>query len=303
MIGLPPIRSWLYAPGNSEKLLERVFAAGADAVILDLEDSVPLAEKTRARSMVAEAVRRRATGGRTALIVRMNSVASGLAEDDLRAVVGPGLAGLRLPKVEQPEEVQRIAAALLCAEQEAGLAAGSIALVCGIESAAGVEAAVDIARADSRVTTLAFGAADFAADIGAEVGPEQFETLYARSRLVFACRIAGLGPPVESVYVRLDDDEGLERSTRAARALGFFGRACIHPRQLPIVNAIFTPTAAEVDRAHAIVNDAKAAADIGAGALRLADGTFVDAPIVRRAELVLRTAASFPPITTTEELR
>ena len=301
MIGLPPFRSWLYAPGNDPEILERVFTAGADAVILDLEDSVPPAEKERARSLVAEAVRRRAVAERPAVFVRVNGLATGQADDDAWAVVVAGLTGIRVPKVEHPEEVRRFAAVISGAERAAGLAPGSVALVCGIESAAGVEAASEIARADPRVATLSFGATDFIADIGGELGPAGLETLYARSRLVVACRAAGLVPPVESVHIAIDDDEGLERTTRASRALGLFGRACIHPRQLAIVHAVFTPTAAEIARAREIVAAARSAAAAGRGALRLPDGSFVDPAVVRRADLVLRAADAFPGAATEVE--
>ena len=127
-MSLPPLRSWLYAPGNNPKLLERVFTAGTDAVILDLEDAVPPAEKARARSMVAAAVRAHAGVRGPVLFVRVNHPDTGLAEDDVKAVLGPGLDGLRVPKVESPETVQMLTA----------WTGGGIPLVCNIESALGV---------------------------------------------------------------------------------------------------------------------------------------------------------------------
>lgn len=290
MTRLPPIRSWLYAPGNDPKLLDRVFGAGADAVILDLEDAVPRAEKERARSLVAAAVAGRAGRPRPATFVRVNAPGTELVELDVRAVVSEGLVGLRLPKVERREDVTRVAALVAAAERAAGLADASVRLVCGIETARGVECAIEIAQASDRIDALAFGAADFVADVGAEVGDAQLETLYARSRLVIASRVAGLLPPVDSVHARLDDPEGLERTTRQTKALGFFGRACVHPRQVGSVNAAYTPTPEEVGRARAIIEAASLAEGSGTGALRLADGAFVDVAIVRRAELVLRTA-------------
>src|SRR5215471_7124668 len=209
---LPPIRSWLYAPGNNAKLLERVFTAGADAVILDLEDAVPPGEKLRARSMVAEAVRSRAGRKGPAVFVRVNHPDTGLAEADVKAMVGPGLDGLRVPKVESADTVASIAR----------WSGGGIPLVCNIESAAGVWNARDVAATSPDVLTLAFGSADFLRDVHGLATPEALETLHARSQLVLACRVVGVRPPVDGVYPQLVDDAGLEQTTRQSRALGFF---------------------------------------------------------------------------------
>lgn len=289
---LPPIRSWLYTPGNNPKLLERVFTAGADAVILDLEDAVPPAEKVRARALVAEAVRARVGLGGPAVTVRVNHPDTGLTRADVHAVVAPGLDGLRLPKVEDPEQVRQVAAWVAASEEQQGLPAGGIRLICSLETALGVWRAVEIAQAHPRTIALTFGTVDFTRDVGLEVGPDGLETLYARSHLVLASRVAGLRPPIESVYAQLHDDEGFERSTRQSRALGFFGRSAIHPRQVPIIHRVFTPSDEEVSRARHIVEAAQAAEAAGAGAIQFPDGTFVDAPVVRRAEDVLRLAAA-----------
>lgn len=279
---LSPIRSWLYAPGNNAKLLERVFTAGADAVILDLEDAVPPGEKLRARAMVSETVRARPTGTGPALFVRINHPETGLAEADAQAVLAPALDGLRIPKVESAETVRLI-------EQWTG---GGVPLVCNIESAVGVWMAREIASASANLLALAFGAADFLRDINGFATPDALETLYARSHLVLACRLAGIRPPVEGVYPRLDDDSGLEHTTRQSRALGYFGRSALHPRQVPIINAVFTPSSEEVERAREIVAASAAAETTGSGALRLPSGDFVDVAIVRQAEATLHLADS-----------
>jgi citrate lyase subunit beta / citryl-CoA lyase len=277
-MSLPPLRSWLYAPGNNPKLLERVFTAGADAVILDLEDAVPPAEKARARSMVAAAVRAHAGVRGPVLFVRVNHPDTGLAEDDVNAVLGPGLDGLRVPKVESPETVQMITA----------WTGGAIPLVCNIESALGVWNAREIASAGADVLTLAFGSADFLRDVNGLSTSDALETLHARSQLVLACRVAGVRSPVDGVYTRLDDDAGLEHTTRQSRSLGFFGRSALHPRQVAIINAAFTPSDSEVAEARDVVSAATSAETTGSGALRLANGDFVDVAIVRRAEATLQ---------------
>jgi citrate lyase subunit beta/citryl-CoA lyase len=202
----------------------------------------------------------------------------------------PGLDGLRVPKVEEPATVQRVAAWVAEAEAAQGLPVGEIPLICSLETARGVWNALEIAQADPRFFALTFGAVDFVRDLNLIPGPEELETLYARSRLVLAARVAGGRAPIDSVYPRLQDDEGLERSTRQGRALGFFGRSAIHPRQVPIIHTVYTPSEAEIAAAREIVEAAAAAEAVGTGALRLPNGDFVDVPVVRRAEELLRLA-------------
>ncbi|MBV9578181.1 MAG: CoA ester lyase [Chloroflexi bacterium] len=281
-MSLPPLRSWLYAPGNNAKLLERVFTGGADAVILDLEDAVPAGEKLRARAMVAEAVRAHAGVRGPALFVRVNHPETGLAEADVKAVLGPGLDGLRIPKVESAATVGLVAE----------WTGGGVPLVCNVESAAGVWNAREIAAATPDVLTLAFGSADFLRDVSGLASPEALETLHARSHVVLAARVAGVRSPVDGVYTRLDDDAGLELTTRQSRTLGFSGRSALHPRQVPIINAVFTPSAAEVAQAREVVAAANAAEATGSGALRLPNGDFVDIAVVRRAEAILELDAA-----------
>ncbi len=289
---LAPVRSWLYAPGNNPRLLEKVFAAGADAVILDLEDAVPPQEKDRARVLVADAIRARRGEVRPAVFVRINHPETGRAEEDVRAVVQDGLHGLRVPKVESAESVRHVHAWMAGAEATKRLAVGALPLVCNIESALGVWNAGEIATATPRVYALGYGAADFERDVGVTLGDEGIETLYARSRLVIASRVGGLRPPVDSVYRHLQDDEGLERSTRQARAMGFFGRSAIHPRQVPIINAVFTPTPEELAWARGVAQASSTAEESGRGALQLASGEFVDVAVLRRAQDMLEMASA-----------
>lgn len=288
---LPPLRSHLYAPGNNARLLDKVFSAGADAIILDLEDAVPTADKTRAREMVAEVVRSRAGKPEPVTFVRVNHPSSGLAEGDVSAAVQPGLAGLRLPKMEDAETVRQIAALVDRAEAANRMPPGSVVLICGIESAAGVFHALEIAAAHPRVSALAFGATDFVRDVGITPGPEGLEMLYACSQIVLASRMAGVRPPVDTVYRFLDDPAGLEKSARQAKALGFFGKSVIHPKQVPIVNSVFTPTNEEIAHARETVELAAQAASQSQGAVQDRRGEFVDVAVVRRAQAILALAA------------
>ncbi len=287
---LPPLRSHLYAPGNNARVLDKVFAAGADAVILDLEDAVPPAEKIRARAMAAETVRVHASQAGAALFVRINHPSSGLAEDDIHMVVLPGLSGLRLPKVEDAATVRHIAGWVAKAEIANGVPVGLVAFICIVESAAGVFRAYEIASAHPRVIALGYGAADFVRDVGIIPGDDGNEMLYTLSHLVLVSRVAGIRPPVDSVYRFLDDAAGLEKSARQARALGMFGKSAIHPKQVPIINAAFSPTQEEIADARKLVALAQDAEAQGSGVVQNSSGEFVDIAVVRRAQGILSLA-------------
>lgn len=287
--GRPPaprrlLRSFLYAPGSRERLLGKALVAGADAVICDLEDAVAPADRPAARQAVAALVATHGAYAPCQVHVRVNTGPDGYDRADLDAVVAPGLAAIRLPKAVDPDQVAAVAGRLDALERARGLPVGSIGLYPTVETAAGVEQARALAAAP-RVVGLAFGAADFLADIGAAGGDGRDATLLARSTLVLASRAAGIGPPVDGAHVDLADTEGLRRSTRWARSLGFFGRSAIHPRQLPVIHEAFTPTAAELAWAARVV----AAVRDGA-ATAVVDGGFVDAPVVRRARDLLALA-------------
>lgn len=295
-------RSFLYAPGNNPKLLERVYSAGADAVVLDLEDSVPEQEKPRARALVAQAVdRARDERAVPVTFVRVNGVESARCEDDIRAVVRLGLRGLRLPKVESTDAVMQAATWVDAAEWETRLVPGSICVDCSIETARGVHFAMAIASSSPRVRALVFGALDFALDIGVELTENSLECLYARSQIVIASRVATIRPPVDGVYPRLSDPEGLLASVRSARTLGFFGKSAVHPSQLGAIHAVFTPSPEEIDRAQRIVQAFEEAAASGRGAVRLDDGTFIDPPVADRARQTLALAKRFVQRELTEE--
>jgi citrate lyase subunit beta / citryl-CoA lyase len=270
-------RTYLYAPGSQERVIGKALAAGADAVVLDLEDAVAPADKPAARRMVAASL---VEDPPCDVHVRVNRDGHGWSMEDLRAVVRPGLAALRLPKAESPDAVRALDDVLAELERAVGLAEGAVALYPTVESAAGSLAAHEVLAASARMVRPAFGASDFLADIGAH-GDEDLGTLHARSALVLASRAAGTGPPIDSVHTTLDDEQGLRRAAQRARALGFFGKSIIHPRQIPAVHAVFTPTAEEVAWAERTV----AAAD--ANAASTVDGEFVDAAVAARARAVL----------------
>jgi len=256
-------RSYLFAPGHNARLLGKVFDAGADAVMLDLEDAVPPDAKHTARRHVAAALVEHAAW------VRVNAARTPLCAADLDAVAERAY-GIRIPKVESPDDV------LWVAERAPGKP-----LICAIETARGVLAAQEIASVPG-VRHLAMGGVDLQRDLNCAGG--NLQTLYVRSHLVVASAAAGIEPPIDSVYPRLGDDAGLREQAEFARSLGFFGKSAISPRQLPVLHDVFTPTEQELAWAEAVV-DAFAAA--GGNACRLPDGEFIDLPVAARARRLL----------------
>ena len=289
-----PMRSFLFAPGNRPRMLQKVGHCGADAVILDLEDAVPISEKEATREAVRDAVGAIDT---CPVYVRINPLeaAAGFSQPigdaDLAAIVRPGLAGVILPKAESPDDLRRADSLLQGLESQHGLAQGDIDVIPIIETALAIQRAYEIAASGSRVKRLAFGAGDFTRDIGVSWSRREIESQHARSTLVIASRAAGLEPPLDTVWVDLRDERGLVRSTRTARQLGFQGKMAIHPGQVEPINAVFSPTDAEVAQATRVVDAfAQAEAD-GLASIQL-DGQFIDYPIVESARRVLAMAAA-----------
>jgi citrate lyase subunit beta/citryl-CoA lyase len=274
-----PIRSYLYVPASDPRRVDKALGSDADAVVLDLEDAVAPNRKSEARKtarQLLEAVPPKP------VLVRVNALGSSLAAEDLEAVAGPNLFGIRLPKAEDPQEVRRAAETL----------EGSGAIVqCLIESALGLELAFELARSHDRVTAVSLGEADLAADLGAR---DEAGLLYARSRVVVASKAAGLAGPVQSVYTDVRDLDGLRRSTREGRGLGFVGRSAIHPAQLPVINEVFTPTEEEVAEAEQLLARLEESAGEGTGAFVLEDGRFVDKAVVEGARSTLALAGRVP---------
>ncbi|SCE66519.1 citrate lyase subunit beta / citryl-CoA lyase [Micromonospora coriariae] len=272
-------RSWLYVPGHRADRVAKALAAGADAVVVDLEDAVPPDQKTTAR----ETALRLASQGlqERPLWVRVNDPTGPWGEDDIDALAGLELTGLRVPRCEDPAVIREVAT-------RAGLPLQLL-----LESAAGLARAAELATAHPLVAGLGLGEADLSADLRV-TGDDGLA--WARGWVVVAARAAGLPSPVQSVYTDVADLDGLRASTERARANGFVGRSVVHPRQIPVVHEVFTPTAAEVASARAVVSAAARAQEAGEVAVLDADGRFVDPAVVRRARLVHDlTEPSEPP--------
>jgi citrate lyase subunit beta/citryl-CoA lyase len=274
-------RTLLFVPGDRPDRIGRALASDADAVAVDLEDAVAPSAKAAARAALPRAV----TAPREGLLLRVNPLDGPDSAADLAVVAAllPHLDGVLLPKVEDAGAVRRLDARLGELEVGAG-AARATAVLPIVETARGVLAAPAIAAASPRVATLVFGTLDLAADLGVTPTVEGRELLHARSQVVLATAAAGLPGPLDGPHAALDDIDGLVRASRLARELGFTGKVVLHPRQIAPVRDAFAPTEPELARAREVLD---AARDAGTGAFRLADGTFVDAPVVRRAAALL----------------
>ena len=279
---LPVWRSLLYVPAHVEKFVASAATRGSDAVILDLEDAVPPAEKVRARGLVASAAERVGRGGADVL-VRING--PGLAEDDIDASVGPAVAGIYLPKVESADEVRRLSDRIGAAETRAGISDGRTRLVVLIESAKGWLNMAAIAAASSRLVALSLGTEDFCVDVGME--PSEETLLLPKQQLIITAASAGLMAfGVVGVNTNFADPDAYLTMAKRSRRLGYSGSSAIHPSQVPLLNAAFSPDPDEIAHAERVIAAAEAAEREGRGAVAL-DGKMVDATIVARA-LALR---------------
>lgn len=280
------IRSFLFAPGNHARRVEKALQLSADAVILDLEDAVATAEKAATRPLVKAALE----GPRTGLgYVRINAAPTPFCHGDLLEIVGPRLDGIILPMAEAAWHLQAVDWLVAGLERDRGVPEGQIDLIPIIETARGLSAVDEIARATRRVKRLAFGAGDFTLDVSATWSRDEAELTPVRSAIVVASRAAGIEAPLDTVWTDLTDAEGFRSSCQRAADLGFQGKMCIHPDQVAVTNEVFAPSPEEVARAERVVSAFKKAEAEGLASITV-DGRFVDYPIVYRAERVLARA-------------
>jgi citrate lyase subunit beta/citryl-CoA lyase len=277
----------MFVPGNSQKFLDKALGGGVgvDAVFLDLEDGVPFALKAEARQLVATAAE--SPGDGPLRLVRVNAVSTDEFELDIEAVLAPTIDGICVPKVERPEDVAHVAGILTDAERRLGLPEGSFRIVAAIESAAALIAAPVIAASHPRLLGLMFGAEDYALDVGlgAQREGEARDLLYARSAIVVAAAAARV-LSIDGVYPNLDDPDGLERDVLQSRRLGFDAKSTFNPRQVELINQVFSPTPAELEYAKKVVDAFEEAQARGEGSVAVG-GQLVDLPIVLRAQRLL----------------
>jgi citrate lyase subunit beta/citryl-CoA lyase len=286
------MRSLLFVPGDSERKLEKGFGAGADVVIVDLEDSVAPANKVAARAVAADFISSQRQKTSSAIYVRVNDLSTGLTDDDLAALVPVKPDGIMLPKSNNGQDVQQLAAKLRVREAKNGLPDGGIRILPIItETAAGVLAAASYAGANARLAGLTWGAEDRSAAIGARSARDEsgrYTDVFrlARTMTILAASAAEVAA-IDTVFPDFRDMAAFEAECREAERDGFTGKMAIHPAQVPVINAAFTPSAEAVERSQAIVDAFAAAGNPGVVGI---DGKMYDRPHLRLAERLLARA-------------
>ena len=276
-------RSFLFAPGNHSRRVEKALSLDADAAILDLEDACPIAEKKATRALVVAACQR---PRKTLAYVRVNAMSSEFGYGDIVAVVQSGIDGIVLPKVESVDEIRAVEWMIANLEKERDLPAGACDVIPIIETGKGMANIRAITAAGTRVRRIAFGAGYFTLDMSMVWSRSETELLPYRSECVLASRAANIEPPIDTVWVDLNDLEGFKNAARNIKALGFQGKMCIHPNQVPVVNEILSPSAGDVEWSCKVVEAFEAAEKCGSASIAL-EGKFIDYPIVQRARRVL----------------
>ncbi|MDM5358873.1 CoA ester lyase [Peribacillus sp. ACCC06369] len=278
-------RTWMFVPGSDEKKLKKVQQLCADVFIYDLEDAVSPEGKKDARALVRKYIK---ANQEKENFIRINGFHTPYFYDDLLDLIDSGLTGILLPKAETKEEIMSLDHLLVERESKRNLNKGQIKIVPLIESALGLYNSFEIASASQRVQQLAFGSMDYAFDIKAIITKNAHELLYARSKLVVTSRAAGVGPPIDTVYVDIKDHKGFLAETQLVKELGFQGKLIIHPDQVDLVNQVFAPSLEEIEEAERIVSAFEQALVKGEGVLQL-NGKMVDLPIVERAKRTLQS--------------
>lgn len=289
------LRTALFAPGIKERVMAKALEAGASAVILDLEDSVPIATKAEARSLVARAIESAAAlspASRPVVTVRTNGAATGLLADDLAAVVRRGLDAIFLPKTESVEQVTGTASLLDRLEAAHGLPAGTVRLIPMFETALGVLRCYELARASPRVAATCIGSArdgDLQTDLGCGWSLEGTELFYARSKILLESRAAGV-LPLDGVFSDLGDEAGFVQDCVLSARLGYVGRTVIHPKQIAPARRAYSVSEADAAYYRRVVSEFEAVEKAGTTAAITVDGKLVDYAMYQRAKRVLEQA-------------
>lgn len=276
-------RCILYVPGSDARKMAKAAALGADCVCFDLEDGVAWNQKENARPLVARALRE-LNFGVSEKLARINAIGSGMERADLEAVVPARPDAIVIPKVSDAEQIKWVSETI----QRLETGDSPIVLIGMIENARGLMNVREIASADARLRALIFGAEDYAADVGATRTREGLEALYARSAIVAACAASGI-QAIDLLYLDFRDPQGLRTEATRGAQLGYAGMQAIHPNQVEIVQAAFTPSADAIANAQRIVEAARDHLNAGHGAFAL-DNKMVDMPIIKAAERVLARA-------------
>jgi len=281
------LRSFLFVPGNNKKFIDKAKTLNADIICLDLEDSVPMNDKDSARKTISETLQSRPEF-KSEVYIRANSFESGLAQEDLKAVVQQGINGVVIPKVNDANEIFELSKLIMDLERTQSIKQDTVEIIPSIESAKGVVNAYKIASASPRVCALVFGVFDFLFDMGLEYVEDGIEYSYARSKVPVDARAAGVYA-IDSIWQKIDDTNGLIKDATTGMKLGYKGKSIIHPSQIEPVHKIFVPNKEEVEWARKVVDTLSDAMNKGKGAVRL-EGKMIDAVHYKRAKALLDVA-------------
>ena len=280
-------RSLIFVPSNSRRFIDKAKTLNADITCFDLEDSVPINEKTAAREMIVQTLKHR-TDYKTNVYIRINSFDSGMAFSDLKEIIQNGVDGIVIPKVNDENEVLDLIRFISILEDERGIKKGSIKLMPSIETAKGVVNAYFIAKADQRVNALIFGVFDFLYDMGLDyVENEAIEYTYARGKIPVDAKAAGVAA-IDAIWQKVDDTYGLTNDAKVGKRLGYSGKSIIHPSQIDPVHKIFIPTKNEIEWAKKVIETLGQTMERGSGrgAVKL-EGKMIDAVHYKQAKAIL----------------
>ncbi|MGT2915505.1 citrate (pro-3S)-lyase subunit beta [Streptococcus dysgalactiae] len=281
-------RTMMFVPGANAAMLRDAPLFGADSVMFDLEDSVSLKEKDTSRALVHFALKTFDYSS-VETVVRVNGLDS-CGALDIEAVVLAGVNVIRLPKTETAQDIVDVEAVIERVERENDIEVGRTRMMAAIESAEGVLNAREIAKASKRLIGIALGAEDYVTNMKTRRYPDGQELFFARSMILHAARAAGIAA-IDTVYSDVNNTEGFQNEVRMIKQLGFDGKSVINPRQIPLVNEIYTPTEKEIDHAKQVIWAIREAESKGSGVISL-NGKMVDKPIVERAERVIALATA-----------
>ncbi len=278
------MRSLMFVPAHNQKLLDSSLRRDADVLLLDIEDSVPVTDKQTARDNIKEFVKRPEACGKV-IFPRVNDRESGELLKDLCQLTIPGITGFMYPKSIKEEDVYFVGKLLETIEYEKNIPVGTFKLIPLIETAGAVVNIKEICTACTRVVAVAFGCEDYVTDLGGKHDPDGQSIFYARNAIVNAARSAGI-IPIDTVHIKVHDLEDLERNLIIAKNLGFEGMLVLNPKELPLVNSYFSPSADEVKWATEMVELAEEAVKEGKG-VAVKDNKFIGPPMLKMARKIL----------------
>lgn len=279
-------RTMMFVPGANPAMLRDAILYGADSIMFDLEDAVSMKEKDSARLLVYSALKTFDYQS-VETVVRINELSSG-GRQDIEAMVLGGINVIRLPKTETADDIRAVDAAIESVEKHYQIPVGTTKMMAAIESAEGVLNAREIATASNRMIGIALGAEDYVTSQKTRRYPDGQELFFARNYILHAARAAGIAA-IDTVYSDVDNEDGLRQEASLIKQLGFDGKSVINPRQIPIINAIYAPTQAEIQNAKEVLAAIEEAESKGSGVIAI-NGKMVDKPIVERAYRVLAMA-------------